>query len=96
MRITIPKSQGKQAFYDARKASWGDMFPHAPKNAPQERFQTSGGKEISVNAKGSHIGKRGDKHKPLRNSYNALVDDLKEKKRKDWKQRVRLESDDGS
>ncbi|KAL8291990.1 hypothetical protein RQP46_001456 [Phenoliferia psychrophenolica] len=31
-RHTIPKSQGKQAFYDARKASWGDSFPHAPKN----------------------------------------------------------------
>ncbi|KAG8966561.1 37S ribosomal protein S22 [Tulasnella sp. 419] len=31
-RLTIPKSQGKQPFYDARKASWGDIFPHLPKN----------------------------------------------------------------
>jgi len=30
--LTIPKSQSKQAYYDARKANWGDLFPHAPKN----------------------------------------------------------------
>ena len=28
MRLTIPKSQGKQPYYDARKSSWGDLFPH--------------------------------------------------------------------
>lgn len=28
----IPKSQGKQAYYDARKSAWGDLFPHDPKN----------------------------------------------------------------
>ncbi|KDQ63035.1 hypothetical protein JAAARDRAFT_146949 [Jaapia argillacea MUCL 33604] len=38
MRLTIPKSQGKQPYYDARKSTWGDLFPHAPKNAPQERY----------------------------------------------------------
>ncbi|KAG8981721.1 37S ribosomal protein S22 [Tulasnella sp. 427] len=36
-RITIPRSQGKQPFYDARKASWGDMFPHEPKNGLEVR-----------------------------------------------------------
>ncbi|KAG8683282.1 37S ribosomal protein S22, partial [Ceratobasidium sp. 394] len=36
-RITIPKSQGKQAYYDARKANWGDAFPHAPRITPQVR-----------------------------------------------------------
>ncbi|KAG8731298.1 37S ribosomal protein S22 [Ceratobasidium sp. 428] len=36
-RITIPKSQGKQAYYDARKANWGDAFPHAPRIPPQIR-----------------------------------------------------------
>ncbi|GAA5854588.1 hypothetical protein JCM8547_004899 [Rhodosporidiobolus lusitaniae] len=34
-RHTIPKSQGRQAYYDARKSGWGDAFPHAPKNGPQ-------------------------------------------------------------
>ena len=41
MRLTIPRSQGKQAYYDARKSSWGDIFPHPSKNRPQERFQVS-------------------------------------------------------
>jgi hypothetical protein len=31
-RIVIPKSQGKQEYYDARKSVWGDLFPHDPKN----------------------------------------------------------------
>lgn len=34
-RHTIPKSQGKQEYYDARKVKWGDSFPHAPKNGAQ-------------------------------------------------------------
>ncbi|EJU00040.1 Rsm22-domain-containing protein [Dacryopinax primogenitus] len=33
-RHTIPKSQGKQPYYDARKAMWGDAFPHHPKIPP--------------------------------------------------------------
>lgn len=61
MRITIPKSQGKQPFYDARKSTWGDIFPHNPKNRPQERFfpprvtRSSGTDPI----RGADIGKRG-------------------------------------
>ena len=38
LRMTVPKSQGKQPFYDARKSSWGDIFPHEPKNPPQVRY----------------------------------------------------------
>lgn len=34
-RHTIPKSQGRQEYYDARKVAWGDSFPHPPKNGPQ-------------------------------------------------------------
>lgn len=34
-RHTIPKSQGRQPYYDARKSAWGDSFPHPPKNGPQ-------------------------------------------------------------
>lgn len=40
-RHTIPKSQGRQAYYDARKVSWGDTFPHAPKNGPQPSPSTT-------------------------------------------------------
>lgn len=30
-RMTFAKSHSKQAYYDARKSSWGDLFPHTPK-----------------------------------------------------------------
>lgn len=92
MRITIPKSQGKQAFYDARKASWGDMFPHEPKNAPQERYQPpvrtkrEGG---ATPVKGSDIGKRSKKEKVPRTSYASLAEDLKEKKKKLRRERLK-------
>ncbi|KAL9540658.1 hypothetical protein MBANPS3_009557 [Mucor bainieri] len=31
-RMVIPKSQGKIPYRDARKAMWGDLFPHSSKN----------------------------------------------------------------
>lgn len=31
-RMTIPKSQGKIPYRDARKSAWGDLFPHSSKN----------------------------------------------------------------
>jgi ribosomal protein RSM22 (predicted rRNA methylase) len=31
-RMVIPKSQGKVPYRDARKAMWGDLFPHTSKN----------------------------------------------------------------
>ena len=31
-RMVIPKSQGKTPYRDARKAAWGDLFPHTSKN----------------------------------------------------------------
>lgn len=40
-RHTIPKSQGRQAYYDARKSAWGDSFPHPPKNGPQPSPSTA-------------------------------------------------------
>lgn len=30
-RMTIPRSQGKQDYYDARKSFWGDSWPHGSK-----------------------------------------------------------------
>ncbi|KAG8891678.1 37S ribosomal protein S22 [Tulasnella sp. 417] len=41
-RITIPRSQGKQPYYDARKSSWGDIFPHEPKNGLEVRKKGKG------------------------------------------------------
>lgn len=31
IRLTVPRSASKQAFYDARKSTWGDLFPHPAK-----------------------------------------------------------------
>ncbi|KAJ2751086.1 cell wall biogenesis and architecture protein, partial [Coemansia pectinata] len=31
-RWTFTKTHSKQAYRDARKASWGDLFPHTPKS----------------------------------------------------------------
>ncbi|GAA93920.1 uncharacterized protein L969DRAFT_84622 [Mixia osmundae IAM 14324] len=33
-RMIIAKSAGRQAYYDARKSSWGDAFPHASRTPP--------------------------------------------------------------
>ncbi|KAG6865333.1 hypothetical protein C0991_003433 [Blastosporella zonata] len=76
MRMTIPKSQGKQEYYDARKASWGDMFPHPPKNPPQERHQPTRGKGGTTSTKGSDIGKRKQSKREIV-TYEALSKDLK-------------------
>ncbi|KAH7106996.1 mitochondrial small ribosomal subunit Rsm22-domain-containing protein [Auriculariales sp. MPI-PUGE-AT-0066] len=38
-RLTISKSRGKQEFYDARKSSWGDSFPHVPVIKPVLRYR---------------------------------------------------------
>ena len=44
-RHTIPKSQGKQPYYDARKAKWGDSFPWESKNGPEIRRR---GKQLAT------------------------------------------------
>ena len=91
MRITIPKSQGKQQYYDARKASWGDMFPHPPKNKPQERYQPIGSK---IPIKGGDIGKRGGKkERVVKTSYASFAEDIKGKKKKERKERLRAMED---
>ncbi|KAJ9101137.1 hypothetical protein QFC21_003355 [Naganishia friedmannii] len=37
VRLTVAKSDTKQVYHDARKSSWGDLFPHRPKAAEIER-----------------------------------------------------------
>lgn len=36
-RQTYAKSHSKQGYHDARKAAWGDLFPHTPKGKQVER-----------------------------------------------------------
>ncbi|KAI0718887.1 Rsm22-domain-containing protein [Cerioporus squamosus] len=80
VRMTIPKSQGKQPFYDARKSNWGDLFPHEPKNRPQVRHQPS--RPGHTPSEGQDIGKR--KHPRTigkKTSYGKLAEDIKERRR---------------
>ncbi|WVR04628.1 3-methyl-2-oxobutanoate hydroxymethyltransferase [Kwoniella sp. DSM 27419] len=36
-RLTFSKSHSKQGYHDARKSTWGDLFPHVPKASPVVR-----------------------------------------------------------
>ncbi|KAJ7070608.1 mitochondrial small ribosomal subunit Rsm22-domain-containing protein [Mycena amicta] len=90
MRMTVPKSQGKQPFYDARKSGWGDIFPHPPKNPPQVRHQpqriNANGKALRV--RNADIGKRGGKEARKGVSYAALAEDLKAARKKSKRDRL--------
>ncbi|KAI0778648.1 mitochondrial small ribosomal subunit Rsm22-domain-containing protein [Trametes elegans] len=79
MRMTIPKSQGKQPFYDARKSDWGDIFPHEPKNKPQVRNQPL---YPGHTPSGQDIGKRRH-HESGRSkaSYSTLAEESKGRRR---------------
>ena len=82
MRLTIPRSQGKQPYYDARKSSWGDIFPHPPKNAPQERYQPKTYRKRGRPSSGDDIGKRKELHQKREcANYNGIADQMKEKKK---------------
>ena len=81
MRLTIPKSQGKQPYYDARKSSWGDLFPHPPKNAPQERVVVKGSSGKVKSVQRDHIGKS-QGEKPHRTSmYDKVATSVREAKK---------------
>ena len=84
--MTIPKSQGKQPFYDARKSVWGDIFPHEPKNPPQVRQQPA--RPGHTPSQGQDIGKRRHMQgKVKQKSYGELAEDIKEKRREQRKAR---------
>ncbi|KAF9988032.1 37S ribosomal protein S22 [Modicella reniformis] len=89
-RIIIPKSQGKIPYRDARKAMWGDLFPHEPKNRPVRREMMIGGGsegEFGEEEQGS------EKSARKRSSINPerLLDRVKQKEKKQSRQKVSLE-----
>lgn len=92
MRMTVPKSQGKQPFYDARKSSWGDIFPHDPKNPPQVRFTPEmAGRKTALGSQPKNPAAATSKH-----SYVQLQDELKQKQnriRRERRRQTQLESD---
>jgi ribosomal protein RSM22 (predicted rRNA methylase) len=88
MRITIPRSQGKQPYYDARKSSWGDIFPHPPKNAPQER--SISGRDRSFKFKKQKESKTRDQELPKRQYSEHLAASIREakKSKRKWERNV--------
>ncbi|TFK56512.1 Rsm22-domain-containing protein [Heliocybe sulcata] len=82
LRMTIPKSQGKQPYYDARKSGWGDIFPHEPKNKPQIRYQPTRAKRKggTTATEGSNIGKR--KQQKKKDKYPPGFGQMKKEKRR--------------
>ena len=92
MRLTIPKSQGKQAYYDARKCTWGDIFPHQSKLKEVERYRPpvegAGIKERKdVVKRGANADDRKIKH-----SYETLEADIKDRKKDKRRERQRERS----
>jgi ribosomal protein RSM22 (predicted rRNA methylase) len=88
MRMTVPKSQGKQPFYDARKSGWGDIFPHEPKNRPQERIQSQRVKGKEVPVRGGDIGKRGGKETAKGANYESLAVNLKAQRKRSRRDKI--------
>ncbi|KAG7452133.1 Rsm22-domain-containing protein [Guyanagaster necrorhizus] len=88
VRMTIPRSQGKQEYYDARKSAWGDVFPHEPKKPGQERFQPKRAKKEGPVVEGADIGKGRSKEQKGENlkgpvGYEKLQERLKEDRKKE-------------
>lgn len=86
MRVTIPKSQGKQPYYDARKSAWGDIFPHPSKNKEVERYRPQ--VEGALVRKGNGNGKRGvNPDDKIKHSYEKLESEIKDRKKGERRQR---------
>ncbi|KAK0199070.1 mitochondrial small ribosomal subunit Rsm22-domain-containing protein [Armillaria mellea] len=88
VRMTVPRSQGKQVYYDARKSAWGDVFPHEPKKPGQERFQPKRAKKDGPVVEGADIGKGRSKERKGKSSkgsvgYEKLQEHLKEDRKKE-------------
>ncbi|KAG0038415.1 37S ribosomal protein S22 [Podila clonocystis] len=84
-RMVIPRSQGKIPYRDARKATWGDLFPHLPKNKPvrkdsvQQPFDGSEGSEVEPNT---------TRRRPPGISAEQLLKRAKQKEKKQNRQKL--------
>lgn len=92
MRMIIPRSQGKQPYYDARKSSWGDLFPHPPKNKPQIQYQPSvlkSSKDLSgQNSKIEAVGQQTGYSELKETSYERLTSEIKQTKKRIRRERT--------
>lgn len=106
MRMIIPRSQGKQPYYDARKSSWGDLFPHSPKNGAQERHIPSRAKIPNRSRRGDIEGeldqyadsrsKKSKRHSHDKKSFDASTADTTKHKRRIFKRKDWITADAGS
>ncbi|KAF9172703.1 37S ribosomal protein S22 [Mortierella sp. AD010] len=90
-RIIIPKSQGKIQYRDARKSMWGDLFPHVPKNSPVRKETVKNmldDEEDGVD--------KSAKRRPPGISAEKLMKRLKQKEKKQNRQKVSLDEIDGT
>ncbi|KAF9931891.1 37S ribosomal protein S22 [Linnemannia zychae] len=94
-RIIIPRSQGKIPYRDARKAMWGDLFPHQPKNKPVRR---DAGKDMfdEGNEGDREGGEKQVKRRPLNISPEKLLQREKQKEKKQNRQKISLDQIEGS
>lgn len=94
-RIIIPKSQGKIPYRDARKAMWGDLFPHQPKNkavrkeSVKNMLDVDGGAEEEGEIKPA-------KRRTLNISAEKLMKREKQKEKKQNRQKISVDEIDGS
>ncbi|KAF8940800.1 37S ribosomal protein S22 [Dissophora ornata] len=100
-RIIIPKSQGKIPYRDARKAMWGDLFPHAPKNKPVRKDAVKnmldGGNGNETEEGGNGEGREKiSKRRPLGISSEMLLKRAKQKEKKQSRQKISLDEINGT
>ncbi|KAG0250763.1 37S ribosomal protein S22 [Mortierella polycephala] len=92
-RIIIPKSQGKIPYRDARKAMWGDLFPHQPKNKAVRREILE---QNDAEAEGE---KKNKNQRPSGMSAEAMLRRTKQKAKKQSRQKINVDKElsiDGS
>ncbi|KAG0296557.1 37S ribosomal protein S22 [Linnemannia gamsii] len=97
-RIIIPKSQGKIPYRDARKAMWGDLFPHQPKNKAVRKESVKNMLDDKSGAGGD--AEEGSESKPAkRRTLNISAEKLmkreKQKEKKQNRQKISAEEIEG-
>ncbi|KAG9321711.1 hypothetical protein KVV02_006625 [Mortierella alpina] len=93
-RIIIPKSQGKIPYRDARKAMWGDLFPHQPKNKAVRKESVKNMFDDQDQAEGDGTGAvKVQKRRPLGISTEMLLKRTKQKEKKQSRQKISVEKE---
>ncbi|KAF9958760.1 37S ribosomal protein S22 [Mortierella alpina] len=93
-RIIIPKSQGKIPYRDARKAMWGDLFPHQPKNKAVRKETVKNMFDDQDQTEGDDTGAaKVQKRRPLGIGAEMLLKRAKQKEKKQSRQKISVEQE---